>query len=135
MWRSSNHKYAETTNPKPSDKGTLAVTTTIASMAEAAHAYEIHPECADEDTNLFWWRRGLIQSPRAVVRWDHTDENRTSRGLAEKGRRVSWSELFLDLVLVTNVALLGDAYNSGDLTVVEASVLYRAIYNCWYELL
>ena len=41
-----------------------------------------------------------------------------------KGSKVSRSELFMDLVLVTNVALLGEAYQGGDLTLLQ-SKLFR----------
>ncbi|KAJ8604210.1 hypothetical protein CTAYLR_009773 [Chrysophaeum taylorii] len=85
----------------------------------------------DEEKNEFWWRRGIVQAPRQIVQWDHVDESRQSKGIAEKGRKVTWSELFLDLVLVTNVGKLGEAYQSGNLSLIEALVLYRLIYECW----
>lgn len=87
----------------------------------------------EEEENAFWWRQGLIQAPRAVVHWDHVDEDRPSKGIPEKGRKVTWSELFLDLVLVTNISLLGEAYQDGPLTLLQVIVLYRVIYECWWS--
>ncbi|KAJ8602859.1 hypothetical protein CTAYLR_008944 [Chrysophaeum taylorii] len=87
----------------------------------------------EDEENWFWWQRGLVHAPRAVVVWDHTDESRESRGIVEPGRKVTWSELFLDLVLVTNVAKLGEAYQSGALSLMEVALLYRTIHNCWWS--
>ncbi|KAJ8605660.1 hypothetical protein CTAYLR_000171 [Chrysophaeum taylorii] len=90
-------------------------------------------DSSSDEENAFWWQRGLIQAPRCVVKWDHVDEDRESKGIAEKGRKVTWSELFLDLILVTNIGKLGEAYQAGDLSLLEAVVLYRIIYACWWS--
>ena len=29
-------------------------------------------EDSEEEEDGFWWRKGLVQAPRAVVKWDHT---------------------------------------------------------------
>mmetsp|Transcript_38566 Transcript_38566/g.120753 ORF Transcript_38566/g.120753 Transcript_38566/m.120753 type:complete len:505 (-) Transcript_38566:204-1718(-) len=86
---------------------------------------------AEEEPENFWWQRGLFQPPRAVVKWDHTIEGKPSRGIAEPGRKVSYSELFFDLVLVTNISRLGESYQEGHLPLAAALVCYRVLYECW----
>jgi len=84
---------------------------------------------AEEES--FWWRRGIFQKPRAVVRWDHTEEGKVSRGIAEEGRKVTWSELFFDLVFVTLIAKLGEAFQEGHLTLLQVIVMFRVLYDNW----
>jgi len=85
----------------------------------------------DDEEDNFWWTRGIFQNPRAVVKWDHVDESRPSRGIVEPGRKVSYSELFFDLVMVTNISLLGEAYQHDKMHVLEIAVCYRVLYECW----
>mmetsp|Transcript_18750 Transcript_18750/g.70959 ORF Transcript_18750/g.70959 Transcript_18750/m.70959 type:complete len:488 (-) Transcript_18750:221-1684(-) len=86
---------------------------------------------AEEES--FWWRRGIFQKPRAVVRWDHTEEGRMSRSVAEEGRKVTWSELFFDLVFVTLISRLGEAFQEGHMTLLQAVLVFRVLIENWWD--
>jgi hypothetical protein len=72
----------------------------------AVHAAaQAHAHAHSQSHHKLWFLSGLWQPPRLMRDWQNIRD--------EDNRRITWAELFFDLIYVTAIAKLGEALRSG----------------------
>eukprot|EP01135_Chromosphaera_perkinsii_P005239 Nk52_evm8s327 gene=Nk52_evmTU8s327 len=68
-------------------------------LAGGPHPPEYHAEFGEQDGDQPWYHRGLWRKPELLIEWN--DDLTRGKSVCGIERKVTWTELFGDLVLVT----------------------------------
>ena len=70
-----------------------------------------------------WYLLGLFQPPRVLRDWHNINHH--------DNRKISWSELFFDLVFVTIIAKMGEAIRGAEMTSTHYAVTFILVWCIW----
>eukprot|EP00123_Amoebidium_parasiticum_P021923 comp76156_c0_seq1/m.48254 comp76156_c0_seq1/g.48254 ORF comp76156_c0_seq1/g.48254 comp76156_c0_seq1/m.48254 type:complete len:483 (-) comp76156_c0_seq1:276-1724(-) len=88
-----------------------------------------HHETGGSEHNL-WHAQGFWQEPRLLLDWGTDGKGQL---MIEGERKVSWTELFYDLIYVTCIAKLGENLRENHLDFIVYFVGFLTLWNTWYS--